>query len=225
MRSKIAFFLGASVAILCAAVLAGQLAAEEGTPAREGSPQAGDSKVSCTEWMNCDEQSPNYTGFCCRCCTFRSGYKQWECRETLAEGERRDALLAANSPAGEAKLAGIVTRQGLLEADDGHAYAVAGAKAEELASRMGRRIEVKGRVQEVQGRVAIDVEAYELVRPGPSGAGDAFGSCTTWKNCNSKPPTFTGTCCRQCEDEEGRKLWDCKVVSPDEYFDLAEWVD
>jgi hypothetical protein len=113
----------------------------------------------------------------------------------------------------------------MLEADDGRAYAVAGDKAEELASNMGRKIEVKGTVQDVQGRVAINVEAYELMGPEPAAAEDTVRSCTEWKNCNSRPPTFTGTCCRQCEDEAGEKLWDCKVISPAEYFNLAEWLD
>jgi len=225
MKSKVAFFLGASVAILCAAVFAGQLAAEQGTQAQEGSLHTGDPSVACTGWMNCDEQSPNYTGFCCRCCTYRSGLREWECKETFAGGERHDAMLAERAPAGEARLAGIVTRQGLLEADDGKAYAVAGDKAKELTSNMGKKIEVKGTVQEVEGRVAINVEAYELVWPGSAEAGGAFGSCTAWKNCNSRPPTFTGTCCRQCEDETGEKLWDCRVISTGEYFNLAEWLD
>lgn len=225
MKLKVALFVGTSVAVLCALVLVGPLAAEEPTQGRQGSAQANDPAVSCTGWMNCDEASPNYTGFCCRCCTYRSGQRDWECREAMAAGGRRDALVAKRAPAGEATLAGVITRQGLLEADDGQAYTVAGDKAAELASNMGRKIEVKGTVQEVEGRVSIDVEAYELLWPATAEAGDSLHSCTAWKNCDSRPPTYTGTCCRRCQDEGGEKVWDCKVISPGEYFNLAEWLD
>ena len=52
---------------------------------------------------------------------------------------------------------------------------------------------------------------------------EASGSCANWLNCDSRAPTFTGTCCRQCTEETGEKLWDCKVFSDGEHFDLAEW--
>jgi hypothetical protein len=42
-------------------------------------------------------------------------------------------------------------------------------------------------------------------------------------NCDQRPPNFTGTCCRQCNDKEGGKVWDCKVFSQGEHFDSAEW--
>ena len=58
---------------------------------------------------------------------------------------------------------------------------------------------------------------------GDAGGPAAIGSCTGWMNCDQRPPNFTGTCCRQCDDKQGAKVWDCKVFSEGEHFDTAEW--
>jgi len=228
MKAKIVCSLGASLTIFCTAFFAGSLSGQEAASVLQSTMESDSPAVSCTGWMNCDSHSPNFTGFCCRCCTDKTGSKRWECRESFAKGPHRRGLLAGHPPAGEATLAGIVTREGLLQAEDGLAYAVAGEKAEELHRNMGRKIEVKGTVEEVQGRATIEVKAYELLGSGTAGAqaglpaAGAFGSCTGWMNCDPRPPTYTGTCCRECEDNEGAKLWDCRVFSVGEHSNMAE---
>jgi hypothetical protein len=143
--------------------------------------------------------------------------------------EKPAVSFAGPVPAGEATVTGIVTHQGFLMAYDGQEYVLAGNQSERLQRNMGKEIEVKGTVKEEQGKVTIDVEAYELMlfgdarEGGAPKAGDTFVSCGAWENCSSLPPTFTGTCCRQCNDKERGKLWDCQVFSAGEYFDLAEW--
>lgn len=224
MKPKIFRMFWPLMTILCVALLAAPLSGGEATSLRQG-PMGADnpSSESCTGWLNCDARSPNFTGICCRCCTDKAGNREWECRDAFAETTQRPSMLVGQPPDGEATLAGIVTREGLLQAEDGLAYAVAGEKAGELHRNMGRRVEVKGTVEEVQGRVTIEVEAYELVVAGGPGVA-TYGSCTEWMNCDSRPPTFTGTCCRECKDETGATLWDCRVFSPDEHFNLAEWL-
>jgi hypothetical protein len=126
-------------------------------------------------------------------------------------------------------VSGIVTHEGFLMAFDGLEYALAGDQSAKLKRNMGKELEIKGTVKEEQGKVTIDVEAYELGvlrdagEGGASEAEDVFTSCGAWQNCNSLPPTFTGTCCRQCGNEEGKTLWDCQMLSVGEHFDLAEW--
>jgi hypothetical protein len=234
MKAKVVFLMGTCLTIVFALLLGGQTNAGEedlgGDPAAAGSARVGDAFVSCTPWMNCDAGSPNYTGQCCRCCRDGTGRKEWYCKRVSAEGEPRDVLPAGDVPAGEAVISGIVTRECILEADDGKAYAVAGERAEELRRNMGKKIEVKGTVAEAQGKVTVDVKTYELMfsedpRGGArSPAGRHLGSCTAWKNCRPQPPTFTGTCCRRCEAKGGGEVWDCRVFSDGEYFDLAEWL-
>lgn len=235
MKPRGVVLMGGCLTILFAALFGGHTNAGEeplaGSPAKGGSGGGGDAFVSCTAWMNCDAGSPNYTGQCCRCCRDQTGRKEWYCKRVSAEAEAQGVELAGDVPEGEAVISGIVTRECILEADDGKAYAVAGERAEELRRNMGKKIEVKGTVAEAQGKVTVDVKTYELMFSGdPRGGarsqtGRHLGSCTAWKNCLTQPPTFTGTCCRRCEDEHGREVWDCRVFSDGEYFDLAEWLD
>ena len=178
---------------------------------------------SCSTWVNCSTESPNYTGICCRTCGGPERAIDWDCRKVGAERERLSGSLTGRLPAGEATITGIVTKEGLLQADKGQEYAVAGIKANELQHNMGKKIEIKGTVQEAEGKVTIDVDAYELMGYGAAVSVEASGSCGNWLNCDSRAPTFTGTCCRRCTEETGEKLWDCKVFSEGEHFDLAEW--
>ncbi|MBW1743790.1 MAG: hypothetical protein JRJ47_10250 [Deltaproteobacteria bacterium] len=205
--------LGVSFGFLFVALLSGQVAAGE----------AGYDFVSCAGWANCSTDSPNYTGICCRPCRERERGAIWDCRRIGAERERLGGSSAGQLPAGEATITGIVTKEGVLQADQGHEYAVAGDQAVELQHNMGKKIEVKGTVQEAEGKVTIDVDAYELMGYGATVTAEASHSCANWLNCDSRAPTFTGTCCRQCAEETGGKLWDCKVFSEGEHFDLAEW--
>ncbi len=177
---------------------------------------------SCEGWVNCSTESPNYTGICCRPCRVSEGRSIWDCRRVGAERQSLDAAEAGRLPAGEATLTGIMTKEGLLQADLGPSYAVAGDKAVELQHNMGKKIEIKGTVQEAEGKVSIDVDAYELLGQGAATI-EGAASCAEWKNCDSRAPTFTGTCCRECANQTGEKLWDCKVFSEGEHFDLAEW--
>ncbi len=180
---------------------------------------------SCAAWVNCSTESPNYTGICCRPCTAFDGRSIWDCRRVGAERQGSGEPAAGRLPPGEATLTGIVTREGLLQADLGPSYAVAGDKAAELRQNMGKKIEIKGTVQEAEGRATIEVDAYELMGHGEAATIEGATSCGDWQNCDSRAPTFTGTCCRPCENQAGEQLWDCKVFSVGEHFDLAEWTD
>jgi hypothetical protein len=235
MKQRAGWFLGGALAIAIVCLLAGQPNAGEeamsGAVSPEGVPEADDAFVTCTEWLNCNEDSPNYTGYCCRCCRSKTGGKLWQCKSKPPEGGEPDTLAVDDTVVGEATISGIVTRESILKADDGRAFAVAGEKAEELRRNMGKKIEVKGTVEEEQGKVTIDVEAYEFMLSGKPAAqaetkaDKRFVSCTEWTNCSTLPPTFTGTCCRECVDGKGGRNWDCEVFSVGEYFDLAEWSD
>jgi len=235
MKQRVGWFLGGTLAVAIVCLLAGHINAGEATTSgevvSEGVPEADDAFVTCTGWLNCNEESPNYTGYCCRCCRDKNGGKRWHCNRKTPAGEQPEALVVDHAVAGETTISGIVTRECILKADDGRAFAVAGEKAEELRRNMGKKIEVKGTVEEQQGKVTIDVKTYELMFSGSATKeqeakpGDPSVSCTEWANCSTLPPTFTGTCCRQCMDTKGGKSWDCRVFSTGEYFDLAEWSD
>lgn len=175
--------------------------------------------ASCGGWVNCSAESPNYTGICCRVCEDQTRGRFWNCKQVRADRQSFGVPSAGLPSAREATIAGIVTKEGLLHADRGPTYAVSGAKAEELQKNMGKKIEVKGTVQEQGGKVTIDVEAYEWMGVGEAGPALGAGSCGEWLNCDSRPPTYTGTCCRRCEAAG----WDCRVFSLGEHFDLAEW--
>ena len=213
MARKVVCSLGVSLGFLIAASLFGQLSAGE----------ADQDFLSCAGWVNCSTESPNYTGICCRPCRDRERRTVWDCQRVHDEMERLGEPSAGRLSSGEATITGIVTKEGVLQADQGQEYMVAGAKADELQHNMGKKIEVKGTVQEAEGNVTIDVDAYELMGFGDAKAVEASGSCAEWLNCDSRAPTFTGTCCRRCPDAKGGERWDCKVFSEGEHFDLAEW--
>ena len=213
MTRKIACSMGFSFGFLFVVLLSGPLTAEE----------ADYDFVSCAGWANCNTESPNYTGICCRPCRERGRGRMWDCQRVHDETERLGGPSAEQLPTGEATITGIVTKEGVLQADQGHEYAVAGAHAVDLQHNMGKKIEVKGTVQEAEGKVTIDVDAYELIGYGATVTAEPSDSCASWLNCDSRAPTFTGTCCRQCAEEAGEKIWDCKVFSEGEHFDLAEW--
>ena len=213
MTGRIVCSLGVCFGFLLVALVSGQVAAEE----------ADYDFISCSGWANCSTESPNYTGICCRPCRERQRGTIWDCQRIHDETERLAGSSAEQLPAGEATITGIVTKEGVLQADLGYEYAVAGVQAIDLQHNMGKRIEVKGTVQEAEGKVTIEVDAYELMGHGAAVAVEASDSCANWLNCDSRAPTFTGTCCRRCAEETGEKLWDCKVFSEGEHFDLAEW--
>ena len=230
MRQKVVLlaWVIAFIGLLAGHVSAGELS-DTDRVSLESTLEAHDQFVSCTGWLNCNPASPNYTGLCCRSCTDERGRKGWDCKKKLATEERGGVSSARPLPAGAATVAGIVTREGFLMAYDGQEYALVGHQSERLQRNMGKEIEIKGTVKEEQGKVTIDVEAYEFMLladargGGTYKPGDRLASCGAWENCSSLPPTFTGTCCRQCSDKEGGELWDCQVFSVGEHFDLAEW--
>ena len=213
MTRKIVCSLGFSFGFLFVVSLSGPLAAGE----------ADYDFVSCAGWANCSTKSPNYTGICCRPCRERERGRMWDCQRVHDETERLSGPSAEQLPAGEATITGIVTKEGVLQTDKGQEYAVAGIKANELQHNMGKKIEIRGTVQEAEGKVTIDVDAYELMGYGAAVTAEASDPCANWLNCDSRAPTFTGTCCRQCAEGTGEKHWDCKVFSEGEHFDLAEW--
>ena len=220
MKRKVTWFVGSSLAIVFVVLLAGSVVAEEAAKASD----VDDRFTSCGKWLNCSLESPNFTGACCRTCRDKEGQINWDCKRVSAEGKRPGAAVDERVRKGKKTITGVVTMEGVLSADDGRMYtAVEGYRAEQLQKNIGKEVEVKGTVQEAEGKVTVDVASYELM---PSEeAGDALGSCGGWLNCNQTSPNYTGACCRQCADKQGEKLWDCKVFSEGEYFDLAEWVD
>jgi hypothetical protein len=223
MKPKIAHLLTLSLAIVFAGLIAQSALAEEA--ADPGTGALSDALLSCNKWMNCDTEAPNYTGVCCRTCKDARGQVGWDCKEASAGSGRRDASDAGNVALGEATLTGIVTNEGVLKADDGHKYKIAGTRlqVDDLQRNMGKRVEVKGTVQESKGKVSVEVASYKSMNLGDAGGPSAIGSCTGWMNCDQRPPNFTGTCCRQCDDKQGAEVWDCKVFSEGEHFDTAEW--
>lgn len=54
----------------------------------EGANQEGLS-ASCTNWINCNPWSPNFTGTCCRICEDQAGYRNWDC-EVFSSNEHFD---------------------------------------------------------------------------------------------------------------------------------------
>lgn len=223
MKPKIAHMLTFSLAVVFAGLIAHSVPAEEAADPGKGA--LTDPLLSCNKWMNCDTQSPNYTGVCCRTCKDARGQVDWDCKEVSPEGNLRDASDAGSVAAGEATLTGIVTAEGVLKADDGHKYKIAGTKlqVDELQRNMGKRVEVKGTVQETKGKGSLEVASYKSMHLGDAGGPAAIGACGGWMNCDQRPPNFTGTCCRQCDDKQGANVWDCKVFSEGEHFDTAEW--
>ena len=179
--------------------------------------------VSCGAWANCSTESPNYTGICCRPCKDREKGTVWDCWRVHDEVEPLGGPTGKQPTAGVATLTGIVTQEGVLQADQGREYAVSGKKAGEFQSNIGKKIEVKGTLQEAEGKVTIDVDAYELMGFEDTQAAAPTDTCSGWVNCDSRAPTFTGTCCRRCANADGGERWDCKVFSEGEHFDLAEW--
>jgi hypothetical protein len=223
MKRKFAHLLVLPLAIVFAGLIAHSVLAEEAADPGKGT--LTDALLSCNKWMNCDTESPNYTGVCCRTCKDARGQVDWDCKGASVESDRRDASDAGNVALGEATLTGIVTAEGVLKADDGHKYKIAGTRlqVDDLQRNMGKRVEVKGTVQESKGKVSVEVASYKSMNLGDAGGPAAIGSCTGWMNCDQRPPNFTGTCCRQCDDKQGAKVWDCKVFSEGEHFDTAEW--
>ena len=215
MKPKIAHLLTLSLAIIFAGVGAQGALAEEALT---------DALLSCNKWMNCDTQSPNYTGVCCRTCKDARGQVDWDCKEVSPAADRSPST-AGEVATGEATLTGIVTAEGVLKADDGHKYKIAGTKlqVDDLQRNRGKRVEVKGTVQETKGKASVEVASYKSMHLWDAGGPAAIGSCTGWMNCDQRPPNFTGTCCRQCDDKQGGEVWDCKVFSEGEHFDSAEW--
>jgi len=230
MKRNIIPLLGFALAITFVAFVGGQPAAMEETPPGKNAPQ-GEAKAenafaSCNKWVNCNSESPNFTGLCCRTCKDVEGQTIWDCKPVSSDGESYDASEGEIFVVCEATLTGIVTAEGLLKADDGRNYKIAGArmKVDELKRNLGAKIEVKGAVQEVDGKATIEVKSYksvysEIAAPN----GDDLSSCTSWLNCDRRPPNYTGTCCRRCDDNQGGKVWDCQVFSGREHFDMAEW--
>jgi hypothetical protein len=222
MKRKFAHLLVIPLAIVFAGLSAQSVFAEEAADPGKGA--LTDALVSCNKWMNCDTESPNYTGVCCRTCKNAESQTIWDCKGVTAEADRRPSK-AGEVATGEATLTGIVTAEGVLKTDDGHKYKIAGTRlqVDELQRNMGKRVEVKGTVQESKGKVSVEVASYKSMHLGDAGGPAAIGSCTGWMNCDQRPPNFTGTCCRQCDDKQEGKVWDCKVFSEGEHFDSAEW--
>jgi hypothetical protein len=217
MKRNFVLFVGVVLAVVFVTPLVGQVVAEES----QGE------LLACSEWLNCDKASPNYSGLCCRHCKNALGQTIWNCSEFAAQGNRPEAAQAGKTVTGETSLTGIVTLEGFLSDKDDRVYEIAGRRAESIQGNIGKEIEVKGTVQETGGKVRIDVDSYKLA-PRDEVIGEksqaAVTGCKAWQNCNTMPPNYTGTCCRECKDKEGAPVWDCKVFSEKDHFDVAEWV-
>jgi hypothetical protein len=192
----------------------------------EGEPKAEEALASCGGWLNCNSESPNFTGVCCRVCKNTEQETVWDCKPLSTEDENRGASAAADVPLGERTLTGIVTAEGLLKVDDGRNYRIAGTKlkTDELKENLGKKVQIKGGVKEGNGKATIEVESYNLVYSEIAAPDeDDLSSCMAWLNCDRRPPNYTGTCCRQCQDGQGEKVWDCQVFSGREHFDGTVW--
>ncbi len=228
MNRYILPLLVSALGIAMMAPLAGQATAmEEMKDTSEAKAKSGGEFASCDGWLNCSAESPNFTGVCCRICKDDAGKTVWDCKRNVAGDAARGASAASDVALGEATLTGIVTAEGILKVDEGKNYRLAGTKlqVDELKSNMGRKVEIKGAVQETGGKATLEVESYDLVYSevaAPAGEG-GLSSCSTWLNCDRRPPNYTGTCCRQCYDKAGAKVWDCQVFSGVEHFDRTEW--
>ena len=109
--------------------------------------------VSCAGWANCDTESPNYTGICCRPCRERERGRMWDCQRVHDETARLGGSSAGQLPTGEATITGIVTKEGVLQADQGQEYAVAANQAVEFQRIMGKRSRSKARFRRRRGRL------------------------------------------------------------------------
>jgi hypothetical protein len=220
VKGKILLYSVFALVIPLVALFTGQPAA------MEGEPKAEEPLASCGGWLNCHSESPNFTGLCCRICNNRKQETVWDCKPLLPEDESRGASAAADVALGERTLTGVVTAEGLLKVDNGHNYKIAGTKLkmDEVQKKLGKKIEIKGAVKEGNGKATIEIESYNLVYSEIAAPGeDDLSSCTAWLNCDRRPPNYTGTCCRQCQDRQGAKAWDCQVFSGLEHFDRTEW--
>ena len=73
------------------------------------------------------------------------------------------AACAMNISAEEATISGELTPEGTIVTVDGQEYAITGDKAEELHKSIGKKIELKGTVEEKQGKKVIFVKEYKLL--------------------------------------------------------------
>jgi len=81
-------------------------------------------------------------------------------------------MLTINAMAGETTLSGKILAEGTFMADDGQAFAISGEKVQELNQNIGKQIEVKGTVQEQEGKSIITITQYKLLEA-PAGKADA----------------------------------------------------
>ena len=73
------------------------------------------------------------------------------------------AAFAMNIAAAEATISGELTSEGTILAMDGQEYSIAGDKAEEVQKNIGKKIELKGTVEEKEGKKIISVLEYKLL--------------------------------------------------------------
>ena len=107
MKRRLAHLLVLPLAIVFAGLSAQSALAEEAADPGIGS--LTDALLSCNKWMNCDAESPNFTGVCCRTCKDARGQVEWDCKGASAQSDLRDASDAGQVATGEATLTGIVT--------------------------------------------------------------------------------------------------------------------
>ncbi len=74
------------------------------------------------------------------------------------------AAFAMNGTADEATITGELTVEGTLITEDGQEYAITGDKIEELNKNIGKKIELKGTVEEKEGKKMICVNEYKLLQ-------------------------------------------------------------
>jgi len=72
-------------------------------------------------------------------------------------------ILAASTMAGETTLSGMILAEGTFMAKDGQAFMISGDKAQELNQNIGKQVEIKGTVQEKEGKSTISITEYKLI--------------------------------------------------------------
>ena len=69
--------LGFALAVVFVTFITGQPDAMEEAQlaknASQGEPKVEDTLQACNKWVNCNSESPNFTGLCCRTCKDRKG--------------------------------------------------------------------------------------------------------------------------------------------------------
>ena len=95
-------------------------------------------------------------------------------------------LLAASGWAGETTLSGKIMAEGTFLANDGQAFAISGEKVQELNQNIGKLMEIKGTVQELEDKSTINITQYKLLEAPAAQAEKALSETVKEKPAQAK---------------------------------------